>query len=67
MIINSIPQAAHSSTAYWIIGLSTSGRISLGTDLVMGRNLVPQPAAGITAFLTFTFKHQICLILERWP
>jgi hypothetical protein len=29
------------------------GNISLGWDLVTGRNLVPHPAAAITAFLIF--------------
>src|SRR3990167_2312989 len=32
-------------------GLSTIGSISLGIALVWGRNRVPNPAAGITAFL----------------
>src|SRR6266540_5011316 len=42
-----------SSTTYWMAGLSTTGSISFGCDFVAGRNLVPRPAAGITAFLTF--------------
>ena len=33
-------------------GLSTKGNISLGEAFVAGRNRVPQPAAGMTAFLT---------------
>ena len=33
-----------------MIGLSTSGSISLGCALVAGRNRVPRPAAGKTAF-----------------
>ena len=37
----------------WIVGLSTIGNISLGIALVTGINLVPRPAAGIIAFLTF--------------
>jgi hypothetical protein len=32
-------------------GVSTTGNISLGIALVAGRNLVPNPAAGITAFV----------------
>src|SRR5437870_2060260 len=52
MITCSIPAATASSTAYWMIGLSTSGSISLGWALVAGRNRVPQPAAGKTAFRT---------------
>ena len=48
-----MPAARASSIAYWINGRSTSGRISFGTDLVAGRNLVPKPATGKTAFVTF--------------
>jgi hypothetical protein len=33
-------------------GLSTNGNISLGEAFVAGRNRVPRPAAGMTAFLT---------------
>jgi hypothetical protein len=47
------PEATASSTPYWMIGLSTSGSISLGCALVAGRNRVPRPAAGKTAFLTW--------------
>jgi cyanate permease len=35
-----------------IAGLSTTGSISLGVALVAGRNRVPRPAAGMTAFRT---------------
>src|SRR6478672_7865805 len=52
MITCSMPAATASSTAYWMIGLSTSGSISLGCALVAGRKRVPQPAAGKTAFRT---------------
>src|SRR5215210_4813455 len=52
MMTCSIPAATASSTAYWMIGLSTSGSLSLGCALVAGRNRVPQPAAGKTAFRT---------------
>ena len=38
---------------YWIVGISTIGSISLAIAFVAGRNLVPNPAAGIIAFLTF--------------
>ena len=38
------------------MGRSMMGIISLGIDLVIGKNRVPKPAAGITAF-----------ILERYP
>jgi hypothetical protein len=37
------------------VGLSTIGSISFGCAFVAGKNLVPSPAAGIIAFLTFTF------------
>src|SRR5437867_13004424 len=47
------PARTASSTTYWIAGLSRSGSISLGWAFVAGRNLVPSPAAGMTAFLTF--------------
>src|SRR6187551_2520753 len=33
-------------------GLSTNGNISFGDAFVAGRNRVPRPAAGMTAFLT---------------
>src|ERR1700694_2957221 len=48
----SIPVAIASSTLYWIVGLSTSGSISLGWALVIGKNRVPSPAAVITALRT---------------
>src|SRR5581483_9664438 len=51
--MSSSPARIASSTTYWIAGLSTIGSISLGWALVAGRNLVPSPAAGMTAFLTF--------------
>src|SRR5260370_23872746 len=41
-----------SSTTYWMAGLSMTGSISLGVALVAGKNLVPSPAAGITALVT---------------
>src|SRR3954447_14759467 len=47
-----IPAPTASSTTYWMVGLSMTGTISFGWLLVAGRNLVPSPAAGITAFLT---------------
>ena len=51
--MSSIPAATACSTTYWIAGLSTMGSISFGWDFVAGRNLVPSPAAGMTAFFTF--------------
>src|SRR5262249_46304392 len=47
------PEATASSTTYWMVGLSTSGSISLGCALVTGRNRVPSPAAGNTPLRTF--------------
>src|ERR1700733_7575570 len=49
---SSSPAATASSTTYWIAGLSTTGSISLGVALVAGKNLVPSPAAGMTALVT---------------
>src|SRR6516164_6747644 len=46
----SIPAALASSTTCWMSGRSTTGSISLGMALVAGRNLVPSPATGKTAF-----------------
>src|SRR4051812_3418162 len=46
------PARTASSTTYWIAGLSTTGSISFGVALVAGRNRVPSPAAGMTAFRT---------------
>src|SRR5687767_12352126 len=54
MRMSSTPLATASSTTYWMAGLSTTGSISFGCALVAGRNRVPSPAAGMTAFLTFT-------------
>src|SRR6476646_9598203 len=53
MMIWSHPAASASSTPYWMMGLSTSGSISLGWALVAGRKRVPNPAAGKTALQTF--------------
>src|SRR5665213_1568654 len=47
-----MPEWMHSSTPYWIKGLSTSGSISFGCALVAGRKRVPKPAAGQTALRT---------------
>ena len=53
MMMSVRPARTASSTTYWIAGLSRSGSISLGWALVAGRNRVPSPAAGTTAFRTF--------------
>src|ERR671924_2335260 len=53
MMISSSPEATASSTTYWIVGLSTTGSISLGWAFVAGRNRVPSPAAGKTPLRTF--------------
>src|SRR6185312_12960410 len=52
MMMLSMPESSASSTPYWIMGLSTSGSISLGCALVAGRKRVPSPAAGNTALRT---------------
>jgi hypothetical protein len=57
MMIISVHQApTASSTSICIIGLSIMGNISLGRAFVAGKNLVQNPAAGITHFLIFCIK-----------
>src|SRR5437773_2512493 len=51
-----IPAPTASSTTYWMVGLSMTGTISFGWLFVAGRNLVPSPAAGITALRTFVIS-----------
>src|SRR5579864_1020780 len=46
-----------------MMGLSTSGSISLGWALVAGRKRVPRPAAGNTALRTFMVMERI---VSRW-
>src|SRR5688500_214830 len=58
-IISVIPAAAASSTAYWISGLSTIGSISFGLALVTGRNRLPKPATGNTAFLSLGMESKL--------
>ncbi len=48
----SAPAAAASSSAYWMIGRSTTGSISLGRTLVAGSMRVPSPATGKTTLRT---------------
>src|SRR4051812_23039394 len=55
-----MPAATASSTAYWMSGLSTTGSISFGDAFVAGRNRVPSPATGNTAFVTFLFIFSLC-------
>src|SRR3954451_8821855 len=55
----STPDATASSTAYWMIGLSTRGSISFGWALVAGRKRGSHPAAGKTAFRTRIEPHGI--------
>src|SRR6478752_4463816 len=59
------PTLTASSTTYWMAGLSTTGSISLGMALVAGRNLVPSPAAGITALRTEQLVVVTVLIYPR--
>jgi hypothetical protein len=48
-----------------MVGLSTIGSISLGCAFVAGKNLVPNPAAGIMAFLTFISHPPILLFIIK--
>ena len=54
--ISSMPAVAASSTAYWMMGRSTIGSISLATDLVAGSMRVPSPAARMTARRTLAIQ-----------
>src|ERR1041384_7896254 len=63
MTIWSHPAASASSTPYWMMGLSTSGSISLGCALVAGRKRVPRPAAGNTHLRIF-FTEQETLTMQ---
>ena len=49
--MSSIPELAALSAMYSIAGLLTKLIISFGTAFENGKNLVPSPATGITAFL----------------
>src|SRR6476659_3973417 len=72
-IMSVMPAATASSTAYWMSGLSTTGSISLGEALVAGRNRVPIPATGKTAFVTFCISlcteqlEELGLVQDRHP
>ena len=48
-----IPDSTASLTMYSIAGVSTIVSISFGVAFVAGKNLVPSPATGITAFVIF--------------
>jgi hypothetical protein len=50
-MISVTPAVIASLTAYSTKGVSNIGIISLGIDLVAGKNLVPKPATGRIAFL----------------
>ena len=51
----------------WMAGLSTIGSISFGCALVAGRNLVPNPAAGMTALwiVKFFFIYSLLHIVSE--
>src|SRR5271163_3814017 len=49
-----------------MMGLSTSGSISLGWALVAGRKRVPRPAAGKTALRSFMGMGW-SVVVSRWP
>ena len=61
-----MPARTASSTTSWIAGVSTTGSISLGVAFVAGRNRVPRPATGMTAFCTFT-RATVLAVAERMP
>src|SRR5229473_6480733 len=61
MMMCSMPEATHSSTTYWICGLSTTVSIYLGCALVAGKKRVPRPAAGKTALRTFCWAADFCV------
>src|SRR5205814_647696 len=61
------PAATASSTTYWIEGLSTTGSISFGWLFVAGRNRVPSPAAGMTAFLIARAAFRRSSSVRRYP
>src|SRR4029077_20936253 len=48
-----------------MMGLSTSGNISLGCALVAGRNRVPRPAAGKTALRTLMVMTDFLYCVDR--
>ena len=50
-----MPASTASSTAYWISGFDRTGKRALGTVRVTGKNRVPKPATGITAFVMCLF------------
>ena len=64
MMISSHPEPKASSTPYEIIGLFTSGSISLAISFVTGKNLVPNPATGNKHFLTLIFS-SVCIFLAE--
>src|SRR6185312_11801398 len=61
----STPAATASSTAYWMMGLSTTDSISFGEALVAGRKRVPRPATGNTALRTRGMDMGFCLFLHH--
>ena len=61
-IISCIPLSIASSTAYCNRGLSIIGSISFGVAFEAGKNLVPKPATGKTAFL-INFKSHINIFI----
>ena len=56
---SSAPAAAASSSAYWMIGRSTTGSISLGSTLVAGSIRVPRPATGNTTLRTLRINQPL--------
>jgi len=58
------PAAIDSSAAYCISGLSMMGKCSLSIALVAGKNLVPNPVTGKTAFRTFDFILMLIFVIS---
>ena len=64
--ISSMPEFNNSSTISWITGLFNTVSIGFGIAFVIGKNLVPNPAAGIIAFLTFiSFSPKIKILFWK--
>lgn len=51
-----MPEAAASSSAYWMIGRSMTGSISFGNTFVAGSIRVPRPATGRTTLRTLFMR-----------
>ena len=61
-----MPDVAASSTAKCREGLLRMGIMTLGTESVDGKNLVPNPAIGITALVTLILLLKLLLRLKGY-